>query len=68
MKTIQFNIPAIHCNHCVHTIEMELKEVDGVKSVKADLNTKSVKVSYDAPADLKTMVTLLREINYPPME
>jgi len=68
MKTIQFNIPAIHCNHCIHAIEMELKDIAGVKSVKADLNTKSVNISYDDPADVKSMVTLLREINYPPME
>ena len=68
MKTIKFKIPAIHCNHCIHTIEMELNDLDGVKNVKADLNTKSVNISYDDPADLKKMVSVLREINYPPME
>jgi len=68
MITKIFRIPAINCEHCIHTIEMELREVDGIKSVKADLNTKTVNVSYDDPADLKTMVAILRDINYPPME
>ena len=39
-QTVTFNIPNISCNHCVHTINMELSELEGVVSVSADLDTK----------------------------
>ncbi len=34
MKTIAFNVPAMHCNHCTHTVTMELSDLEGVSKVK----------------------------------
>ena len=65
--TKTYNVPNINCNHCVHTIQSELSEVKGVQSVKADLSTKKVTVVYEQPADDKELITLLTEINYPPV-
>lgn len=65
MKTIKFNVPAMHCNHCTHTVSMELSDLEGVYKVDADLNTKVVTVEYDAPATEQTMRETLAEINYP---
>ena len=31
MTTVTYNVPAIHCGHCTHTIEMEVGELQGVK-------------------------------------
>ena len=51
--------------HCTHTIETEVAELQGVKSVKADVNTKKVEIAFDAPADETKIKALLAEINYP---
>ena len=65
MTTVTYNVPAIHCGNCVHTIEMEVGELAGVLSVKADEATKKVEISFDAPADEQQIKALLNEINYP---
>lgn len=65
MTTITYNVPGIHCEHCTHTIEMEVGELDGVKSVKAELNTKNVTINFDAPASEEKIKALLTEIEYP---
>lgn len=65
MTTVTYNVPAIHCGHCTHTIEMEVGELQGVQSVKADENTKKVVITFDAPADETRIKALLAEIDYP---
>jgi len=65
MNTVKFSIPNISCGHCVHTIQTELSDLAGVKSVKADAATKSVEVVFDSPADEAGIKILLAEINYP---
>lgn len=65
MSTITFSVPTINCGHCVHTIQTELADVEGVTSVKADATSKKVEVIYDAPADEGKIRQLLAEINYP---
>lgn len=65
MTTVTYFVPAIHCGHCTHTIEMEVKEVTGVSSVKADLETRKVEISFEPPADEAKIKSLLAEINYP---
>lgn len=65
MKTVTYTVPAIHCDHCTHTIEMELGDLQGVQAVKADLNTKNVEITFDVPASEQAIKALLAEINYP---
>ena len=65
MSTVTYNIPSIHCMHCTHTIEMELGELPGVQSVKADLESKRVTVTFGAPANDDKLRALLTEIEYP---
>ncbi|MFN2144107.1 MAG: heavy-metal-associated domain-containing protein [Anaerolineales bacterium] len=65
MTTVTFNVPGISCGHCVHTIQTEVGELDGVSSVTASNETKKVEVSFDPPATEETIVALLAEINYP---
>jgi len=66
MKEITFNVPAIHCEHCKHTIEMEIGEIEGVEIVQADIDTKKVVVSFKEPATKEKLIAGLDEINYPP--
>ncbi|HVN16668.1 MAG TPA: cation transporter [Anaerolineales bacterium] len=65
MTTVTYSVPSIHCAHCTHTIEMEVGEMQGVQSVKADMNTKKVQIAFDAPANEDKIKALLAEINYP---
>jgi copper ion binding protein len=65
MTTVIYSVPAMHCGHCTHTIETEVGELQGVQSVKADLNTKKVEITFDAPASEESIKALLAEINYP---
>lgn len=60
-----YSIPTIHCQHCVHTINMELSDLDGVNSVQADLDTKSVKVEFENADKEQDILNLLDEIGYP---
>jgi copper chaperone CopZ len=66
MTTKTFTVPNISCGHCTHTIEMELADVAGVETVKADQASKQVTVAWRAPATWEQIKATLEEINYPP--
>lgn len=65
MKTVNYKIPSINCNHCVHSIKNELSDLEGVKSVEADLASKMITIQFDEPATEEKIKALLQEINYP---
>ena len=65
MTTIKYSVPNISCMHCVHTIQTEVSDLAGVKSVQADANSKAVEIVFDAPATEEKIKQLLAEINYP---
>jgi len=65
METKTFVAPDIHCGHCTATIQRELSDLEGVQSVKAELDTKQVTVSWGAPATWDRIQALLEEIGYP---
>jgi copper chaperone CopZ len=68
MTTITYNIPNISCGHCVHTIKMELGELDGVQSVDASSENKTATIAFDKPATENVIKALLAEINYPAVD
>jgi copper chaperone len=39
-----YNVPEIHCDHCVAAINRELGQIEGVSDIQVDLNTKTVSV------------------------
>jgi copper chaperone len=63
-KTVR--VPAISCGHCVKTIQRELSEVDGVKSVEGNVDSREVIVSWNPPATWEIIAETLEEIGYPP--
>ena len=65
MTTLTLKAPAIHCGHCVRTIQNEVSELTGVQTVKAELETKLVTIAYDDPATKEQIEALLAEIGYP---
>ena len=68
METKKINVPNISCGHCVMTIKNELSELQGVSQVDGDPNTKEITVNWGAPATLETIISHLKEINYPAAE
>ena len=65
MNKVTYNIPNINCNHCVHTIETELADVEGVIGVTANSVTNQVDIEFGPPANEEDLKVLLAEINYP---
>jgi len=65
MTTVTFSIPNINCGHCVHTIQTEVIELEGVTDVRVSAQTKSAVITFDAPATEGVIKKLLAEINYP---
>lgn len=65
MTTVTYSVPNISCDHCVHTIQTEVSDLAGIKSVKADATSKKVEIEFDAPANEDAIKSLLKEINYP---
>ncbi len=65
MNTVTYKVPGISCGHCVNTIEMELRELDGVTHVKANAAEKTVVIEYQDPISESQLIDILREINYP---
>lgn len=65
MTTVTYSIPNISCGHCVHTIQMELSDLAGVKSIDTDQEMKQATISFETPASEDQIKALLAEINYP---
>ena len=63
--TVTYSIPNISCNHCVHTVTMEVSDLEGVQSVVADVETQQATIIFEPPASEETIKSLLAEINYP---
>ena len=65
METLTVRVPNISCAHCVHTIQTEVGELPGVKTVQANEQTKIVTIAFEPPADRAGIEALLAEIDYP---
>ncbi|MBI5352944.1 MAG: heavy-metal-associated domain-containing protein [Chloroflexi bacterium] len=65
MTTVTYSVPAISCGHCTHTIETEVSDLQGVQSVKAEIDSKKVTITFAEPASEEKIKALLTEINYP---
>ncbi len=65
MDTITVKAPAISCSHCVHTIQTEVADLQGVQKVQADEKSKLVTINFDSPATKEVIEKLMAEIGYP---
>jgi len=66
MTSKTFTAPNISCGHCTRTIEMEVGELAGVKSIKAEADSRQVTVEWEGPANWDEINELLVEIGFPP--
>ncbi len=65
MTTVTYSIPNISCMHCVHTIQTEVSELEGVASVVANKDSQTATISFSDPVTEEMIKALLAEINYP---
>ena len=65
MTTVTYSIPNISCGHCIHTIQSEVIELEGVQSVAADQMSKSATITFEEPATEENLKQFLASINYP---
>ena len=65
MEKHTFSIPNISCGHCVMSIKNELSELEGVKVVEGDPESKTITVEWEIPATVEGIRTILKDINYP---
>jgi copper chaperone CopZ len=62
---VTYSIPNINCGHCVHTIQSELIDLPGVRSVKADQYLRNATIEFEPPASEEKIKALLESIEYP---
>lgn len=66
MPTKTTKIPNINCAHCTKAIEREVGDLEGVTSVKAEIDSKMVTIDWNEPPATWSQITeLLNEIGYP---
>lgn len=66
-KTISYNVPDMHCPSCPKLISMDLKELDGVIDVNADLDSRRITISYDSDLiDPDSIYQSIKDTGYTP--
>jgi copper ion binding protein len=65
MESKDYLVPNISCAHCVHTIQTELGELEGIVRVQVDQSAKRVAVEFQPPATDERIRSALAEIDYP---
>jgi copper chaperone len=68
MQSKTFTVPNIGCDNCVRTIKNELGQIAGVQKVDGAVDTKTVTVEWQDPADWQQIVETLTEIDYAPAQ
>ena len=53
----QYSVPGISCDHCKQAIEAEVAKLDGVDTVRVDIEAKTVEVEGEAsPEDVRAVI------------
>jgi copper chaperone len=64
MQTV-LEVPEVTCHHCVEAIEGAVGALEGVGSVKVDLEQKDVTIRYDESAvKVATIISAIEEEGY----
>ena len=64
MTTAVYQVTGMTCGHCAHAVTGELKDLDGVRDVRIDLNpggASTVTVSSEAPLSAEAVAAALDE-------
>ena len=64
MTSVTYQVTGMTCEHCVHAVSSELKNLDGVRDVTVDLvpgSPSAVTVTSDAPLPAQAVAAALDE-------
>lgn len=64
MKTEQFHVPGVSCQHCVSAVTAEVGKLAGVSSVKVSLDSKVVTVEHGEDVAPEAIVAAIKEAGY----
>lgn len=67
MKKIM-TVNGMHCEHCKNRVESLLKEFDGVKTAKVDLEKKTVTISLKSEISDETLENAVKEAGFEPVK
>jgi copper ion binding protein len=58
MVTVQiYSVPGVSCDHCKQAIEAEVARLEGVETVRVDIEAKTVEVAGEAsPEDVRAAI------------
>ena len=63
-KKIKIGINGMSCNHCAKRVEEGLGKMDGIKSVKVNLDEKYVLITYKDELSLDKVKNEIEELGY----
>lgn len=64
-KEIEIFIDSMHCPLCTTIVRKSLLKVDGVKSAKVSLKTRTALVNTDEKIDEKSLLEATKSVGYP---
>ena len=64
MTNVTLDVPDISCSHCKTAIEGAVGELDGVDDVAVVIDARTVDVSFEAPANIDTVVAAIEGQGY----
>jgi len=65
MEKLELNIEGMHCGACATGIQMLVSQMDGVKSIFVDYNTKKGVVEFDSSKITKDkIINAIAELGY----
>lgn len=57
-------VEGMHCKHCAKKVEDSLKEIDGVSSVKVNLDKEEVMIISKVELDNDAIVGVIKSLDY----
>jgi copper chaperone len=64
MKTEQYLVPGVSCQHCVHAVTSEVSKLAGVQQVQVNLDSKLVTVQAAENVTPASIVEAIKEAGY----
>jgi copper chaperone len=59
-----YNVPEVHCDHCIAAINRELGQIHGIERIEVDLESKTVEVEMEESVREEQIVEGLYEAGF----
>lgn len=67
-NTSVIKVEGMHCPLCTTAVKKAIKELEGIQSVSAKLNTKEVTVTYDEKVKMEDLLNAIKTTSYEGVE